>query len=201
MPTVKNERRERFAAIVAATSNTPKDIGCAYTAAGYESKSNHVAETCGIRLSRMAAVAARIAELRCNASKAVDLTVKAIADVVLAKQLDKQWLLEKAKKILERCLQEEAVYDSEGNPVGEYVFAHSGANKALELIARVQGHLAPVQTKQIPATFREWLSQLSAEEYEVAKADLEKQRLEMFGGDQAKLEAYRAKILSEGPIQ
>jgi hypothetical protein len=51
MQTLKNERRERFAAIVAATSGTPKDVGAAYTAAGYECKSNHVAETCGMRLT------------------------------------------------------------------------------------------------------------------------------------------------------
>lgn len=33
---------------------------------------------------------------------------------------------------------------------GVFTFQHTGANKALELVARVQGHLAPVQTQEVP---------------------------------------------------
>ncbi len=50
----------------------------------------------------------------------------------------------------QRCRQEEPVLDREGNPIGQYKFDSSGANKALELVGR---HLQMfVDKKEIAAT-------------------------------------------------
>lgn len=43
------------------------------------------------------------------------------------------------KKVADRCMQEEAVYDHEGNKTGEYKFDSSGACKALDLLGRHLG--------------------------------------------------------------
>lgn len=46
------------------------------------------------------------------------------------------YVLNSLKSVAERCMQEEQVFDREGNPTGEYQFAHAGANKALELLGK-----------------------------------------------------------------
>lgn len=61
-------------------------------------------------------------------------------------QIDADWVLMAAKKIYDRCMQEEPILDREGNPVvvtdgnGELVAAYrfdsSGANKALDTIGK-----------------------------------------------------------------
>lgn len=51
-------------------------------------------------------------------------------------QIDAKWVLMSAKKVFDRCMQEEQVTDREGAPIGEYKFEHSGANKALEIIGK-----------------------------------------------------------------
>jgi phage terminase small subunit len=53
-----------------------------------------------------------------------------------AAELNAEWVLTRLKKVAERCLQEEAVLDREGNPTGEFRFDASGAAKALELIGK-----------------------------------------------------------------
>tara|TARA_R100000541_G_scaffold22512_1_gene32441 strand:- start:1092 stop:1577 length:486 start_codon:yes stop_codon:yes gene_type:complete len=49
--------------------------------------------------------------------------------------LDAAWVLESAKKVFDRCMQEEEVLHR-GEPTGEFKFEAAGANKALELIGR-----------------------------------------------------------------
>jgi len=50
-----------------------------------------------------------------------------------------EYVINSLKNVANRCMQEEAVVDREGNPTGEYQFAHSGANKALELLGKTIG--------------------------------------------------------------
>ena len=50
--------------------------------------------------------------------------------------IDADWVLMSAKKVFDRCMQEEAVTDREGNETGQFKFEHSGANKSLEIIGR-----------------------------------------------------------------
>jgi len=50
-------------------------------------------------------------------------------------ELNSEWVLERLKKVADRCMQEEPVM-SGGEPTGEYKFDSSGANKSLELIGK-----------------------------------------------------------------
>jgi len=49
--------------------------------------------------------------------------------------IDAAWVLKSAKRVFDRCMQDEPVM-SQGEPTGEYKFAESGANKALEIIGK-----------------------------------------------------------------
>lgn len=51
-------------------------------------------------------------------------------------QVSQEWVLKNLVAVAERCMQAEPVLDREGNPTGEYQFAHAGANKALELVGK-----------------------------------------------------------------
>lgn len=51
-------------------------------------------------------------------------------------QISAEWVLKGWKEIFERCMTSIPVLDSKGNPTGEYRFDSSGANRALELIAK-----------------------------------------------------------------
>lgn len=53
--------------------------------------------------------------------------------------LDRPYVLETLKKLIERGLQAEPVLDREGHETGEYVFAGSVVNKALETLIKMLG--------------------------------------------------------------
>ena len=72
------------------------------------------------------------------------LIVKAAVEEKLAEirkknEITADWVVDKAKKIIERCMQAEPVYDNEGNPTGEYKFDSSGANGSLKILAKYLG--------------------------------------------------------------
>lgn len=54
-------------------------------------------------------------------------------------QCDADWVLERLRTVVERCLQEVEVLDRKGNPTGRFVFDSKGANRALELIGKHHG--------------------------------------------------------------
>jgi phage terminase small subunit len=53
--------------------------------------------------------------------------------------ISKQWIVERFKHISDACIQAEPVLDSEGNPIGEYRFDSSGANKSTEMLGKIIG--------------------------------------------------------------
>jgi len=53
--------------------------------------------------------------------------------------ISKQWVIERFKHISDACVQAEPVFDSEGNPTGEYRFDSSGANKSTEMLGKIIG--------------------------------------------------------------
>lgn len=65
--------------------------------------------------------------------KAVIATIARDAEKV---SIDREWVLAQQVKLYQRCMQEEAVKDSEGNPTGTYKFEANAANKALDQIAK-----------------------------------------------------------------
>ena len=97
--------------------------------AGYSEKTaNRIASQLLSKLD----IQERIAELKQERSKRT--------------QIDADWVLMAAKKIYDRCMQEEPILDREGKPVivtdgnselvAAYRFDSSGANKALETIGK-----------------------------------------------------------------
>ncbi len=68
--------------------------------------------------------------------QAVEEKQAAIAKI---NEISAEWVVQKAKKIVERCMQEEPVYDNEGNPTGEYKFDSMGATAALKILAKYLG--------------------------------------------------------------
>ncbi len=57
-------------------------------------------------------------------------------------EITQEWVLINLKKVFERCMQEEAVTDREGNFSGVFEFAHSGATRSLELLGKHLGMFA-----------------------------------------------------------
>tara|TARA_R110002124_G_scaffold60694_4_gene166345 strand:+ start:401 stop:829 length:429 start_codon:yes stop_codon:yes gene_type:complete len=77
--------------------------------------------------------------------------------------IDAAWVLMSAKKVYDRCMQEEAVTGREGSPTGEYKFEHSGANAALGIIGKhvdVQAFLDKKEVTVHEMTHEEWLDSL-----------------------------------------
>lgn len=73
-----------------------------------------------------------------------NVSVKAAVNEKLAaiarnNEIDANWVVNKAKKIIERCMQAEPVYDPEGNPTGVYKFDATGANGSLKILAKYLG--------------------------------------------------------------
>ena len=95
-------------------------IGAAYKAAGY--KPSPAAAT---RLSKNVKLQERAAELQAPSAERATVT--------------RQWMLERLKQNVERCMQATPVLDHEGNPTGKYKFAGNAANKALELLGKALG--------------------------------------------------------------
>lgn len=85
-----------------------------------------------------------------------------------------EWVLNNLKEVTERCLQQEPVMtkmDGEWVESGEYQFAHSGANKALELIGKHLGMFTDkVETKNL--NVNDDVSNLTDEEIAKKLADL-----------------------------
>jgi phage terminase small subunit len=53
--------------------------------------------------------------------------------------ISKQWIIERFKTISDRCIQEEPVLDSKGEPTGEFKFDSSGANNATAHLGKIIG--------------------------------------------------------------
>jgi phage terminase small subunit len=122
MPVLKNTKRELFAQGLVSGKSAQQ----AYIDAGFAAKGcrGHAHD---LRLKPI--VAARIAELQENLNRTVAATTA----------ITKTYVLEKLQKNLERALQEEAVYDREGEPTGEYRYEGAVANRALELMGKELG--------------------------------------------------------------
>ncbi len=53
--------------------------------------------------------------------------------------ISKLWIIERFKTISDRCVQEEPVFDSKGEPTGEFKFDSSGANNATAHLGKIIG--------------------------------------------------------------
>jgi hypothetical protein len=83
----------------------------------------------GSALMKNSKVAVRVAELQ---AKAADTASRKLA-------ISKEWVLGQLVENVAMAKQAEPVFDSEGNPTGEYKQNLAAANKALELIGKELG--------------------------------------------------------------
>jgi hypothetical protein len=121
-------QREKFAQAVAAGKN--------FTDAYKEARQECV-RSCkpasinraALRLAQDEWVVKRVAEIKAEATRIA--TEKA--------GIDKAWVVERLRSVVERCLQAEPVLNREGNQTGEFNFNAAGANKALELLGKEIG--------------------------------------------------------------
>ncbi len=61
------------------------------------------------------------------------------AEIAKKAEIDIAWVLKKQVEVIDRCMQHEAVYDNEGELIGEYKFDSSGANTGIKTIAKYLG--------------------------------------------------------------
>src|SRR5262245_41234498 len=116
MPVLPKKRHELFAQGLAKGLG----IGAAYEAAGY--KPSPAAAT---RLSKNVKLQERVAELQAASAERATVT--------------RQWMLERLKENVERCMTAMPVLDREGKPTGRYRYQNNLANKALELLGKALG--------------------------------------------------------------
>jgi len=121
-------RHERFAQALADGMSATR----AYVAAGYSSGNRGAAS----RLQRRDHIKQRVREVL---QVRVDAAADAAATVKATLTLDKQWVLDRLMRIVERCLQDVPVLGKLGHPTGFYVFDSKGANRALELLGKHLG--------------------------------------------------------------
>lgn len=76
-----------------------------------------------------------------------ELAAIAQKNAILKSGLDREWVISRYMKVVERCMQAEPVRDKEGNPTGEFTFNASGANQALRALGDVLGLFKPVEKK------------------------------------------------------
>lgn len=76
-----------------------------------------------------------------------DLSEKASQSAILSTGLTRGFVIEKLMTVVNRCLQEEPVFDRQGNPTGEYKFDSSGANTALRMLGDTLGMFKQVAPK------------------------------------------------------
>jgi len=68
-------------------------------------------------------------------------------ELVERTKISQDWVLNKLKEVAERCMQAEPITDKEGNPLGQYKFDSSGANRSLELIGKCIGMFNKVEVE------------------------------------------------------
>ena len=76
-----------------------------------------------------------------------ELASLAAQNAILKSGLDREWVISRYMKVVERCMQAEPVYDKQGNPTGEYRFDSTGANNALRALGDTLGLFKPVEKK------------------------------------------------------
>ena len=125
MPVLANPRHEIFAQQIA-KGISQRD---AYRGAGYEPKSDAVADAAASRLLSDVKISARVAEIQATFDEKVST----------ATSVSKAWIIAKLVENIERALRAKPVLDAKGNPTGEYTYQGNVANRALQLLGIENG--------------------------------------------------------------
>lgn len=121
-PSLPNARQEKFTQLVA-SGKSPTE---SYISAGF---SPNGAAQSAQNLLKKTYIQERILSLR----------GPIVAAAVDRCAISKAWVLEGLRKNYERAMQQEAVLDREGNETGEFTYAGTVANRALELMGKELG--------------------------------------------------------------
>lgn len=127
MPTLLNQRHERFAQELA----SGKSDDAAYVAAGYVSNRGNAH-----KLKQTEDIRRRLAELLDERER---MHGQATAKAVERTALTKEWVIARLRENALRALQAVPVTNAEGEEVGQYQYNGAVANKALELLGKTLG--------------------------------------------------------------
>lgn len=75
------------------------------------------------------------------------LSAMATHNAIIKTGLDREWIITRLMRVVERCMQAEEVLDKQGNPIGEFQFDASGANAALRMLGDTMGLFKPADKK------------------------------------------------------
>lgn len=75
-----------------------------------------------------------------------ELSAIATQSAILKTGLDREWVISRLMKVVDRCMQAEPVM-VQGEPTGEYKFDSTGANNALKMLGDTMGLFKPAEKK------------------------------------------------------
>lgn len=186
-----SEKRERFVALIAISSESGEAVAKAYTGAGYKAKTFHVARSAGFRLLKTVEIRQRLVELR-NIPAAGARVEEKFVEVMSDIAAERKWVLSSLKNVAKRCMQAEPVLDSKGTPKGQYTFQASGANRALELLGKEYGMFVDrSDTTHRFATIDEFIDNATPEELQTELARLMARKEALAGSKSGELIAAR----------
>ena len=128
MPTLKNEFHERYCQ----SRGIRESREDAYLQCGLRGNPENAPKLGYLLEKRNYTVRDRIMELQDQNDKMRST----------ARNYDKQWVLDRLKEQIERCMQIREVKDKKGNPKGVFKWEAQAANKAIELAGRELGMFA-----------------------------------------------------------
>ena len=127
MPVLSNPKHERFAQELA-SGRTAED---AHGIAGYKASRSGASQ-----LKHQVNISNRVSEIL--AEREV-IHGQATADAIKATALTKEWVIEMLTQNVAKAMQATAVLNDDGEPVGEYSYQGSVANRSLELLGKELG--------------------------------------------------------------
>ena len=127
MPALTNPKHERFAQELA--KGKPADES--YALAGFSPNRGNAAT-----LKHKQSILDRLAEIL---DERESIHAQATADAVKSVGLTKQWVIETLMENVAKAMQATAMRNENGDPIGEFQYQGSVANKALELLGKEMG--------------------------------------------------------------
>lgn len=127
MPILSNPRHEIFAQELAAGKSASE----AYEAAGYRANRGNATS-----LKQQESISKRVDELLAQREKTAQKATEMAAERL---SVDREWVMRRLKENAERALQAIPTRDMDGEPIGEYRYEGSVANRALELLGKELG--------------------------------------------------------------
>tara|TARA_R110000850_G_scaffold245205_1_gene370035 strand:+ start:321 stop:806 length:486 start_codon:yes stop_codon:yes gene_type:complete len=149
--------------LAAITQELRRETALAYIASGYDNKTKAYRSACKKMKREPSKNPETSASEILSYPNVIEFINSVKIEIAEEAKIDAAWVLTAAKKVYDRCMQEEAVTDKEGAATGEYKFEHSGANAALGIIGKhidVQAFLDKKEITVHEMTHEEWLDNL-----------------------------------------